>query len=92
MGIIYQYKKDKRDALVTALLFFFTGIAIVIYLNMAGNQPRERDYAFVGSFYAFAIWIGLGVLYVKEFIPDHEQCAMPVMLLPVLCVCWQCRY
>ena len=46
----------------TFLLFFFTGIAIVIYLNQAGNQPRERDYAFAGSFYAFAIWIGLAVV------------------------------
>lgn len=66
LGLIYQYKKDKEDTLVVGLLFFFTGIAIVLYLNQAGNQPRERDYAYVGSFYAFAIWIGLGVLYVKE--------------------------
>ncbi|HUS03283.1 MAG TPA: DUF2723 domain-containing protein [Chitinophagaceae bacterium] len=66
LGLIYQYKKDKRDTLVVGLLFFFTGFAIVFYLNQAGNQPRERDYAYVGSFYAFAIWIGLGVLFVKE--------------------------
>jgi len=66
LGLIYQYKKDKRDAFVVGLLFFFTGFAIVFYLNQAGNQPRERDYAYVGSFYAFAIWIGLGVLFVKE--------------------------
>jgi hypothetical protein len=66
LGLIYQYKKDKQDTLVVGLLFFFTGFAISIYLNQAGNQPRERDYAYVGSFYAFAIWIGLGVFYVKE--------------------------
>jgi len=66
LGLIYQYKKDKRDSFVVGLLFFFTGFAIVFYLNQAGNQPRERDYAYVGSFYAFAIWIGLGVLFVKE--------------------------
>jgi hypothetical protein len=66
LGLVFQIIKDKRDALVVGLLFFFTGLAIVFYLNQAGNQPRERDYAFVGSFYAFAIWIGLGVLYVKE--------------------------
>ncbi len=66
LGLIYHYKKDKRDAFVVGLLFFFTGFAIVFYLNQAGNQPRERDYAYVGSFYAFAIWIGLGVLFVKE--------------------------
>ncbi len=66
LGLIYQYKKDKGDTLIVGLLFFFTGAAIVFYLNQAGNQPRERDYAYVGSFYAFAIWIGIGVLYVKE--------------------------
>jgi hypothetical protein len=66
LGLFYQYKKDKKDALITGLLFFFTGFAICVYLNQAGNQPRERDYAYVGSFYAFAIWIGLGVLFVKD--------------------------
>lgn len=66
LGLIYQYKKDKKDTIVVGLLFFFTGFAISIYLNQAGNQPRERDYAYVGSFYAFAIWIGIGVLYIKE--------------------------
>jgi Protein of unknown function (DUF2723) len=68
LGIVYQIKHDKKDAFVTFLLFFFTGFAIALYLNMAGNQPRERDYAFVGSFYAFSIWIGLGVLYVKDLL------------------------
>ena len=68
LGILYQYKKDRKDALITGLLFFFTGIAICLYLNQAGNQPRERDYAYVGSFYAFAIWIGLGVLYIRDLL------------------------
>jgi hypothetical protein len=68
IGLFYQYKKDDRDFLVTFLLFFFTGLAIVFYLNQAGNQPRERDYAYVGSFYAFAIWIGLGVMQVKDWL------------------------
>lgn len=68
IGIFFQYRKDERDFLVTFLLFFFTGLAIVFYLNQAGNQPRERDYAFVGSFYAFAVWIGLGVMQVKEWL------------------------
>lgn len=68
LGLFYQIKKDGRDAIVVGLLFFFTGLAIVLYLNQAGNQPRERDYAFVGSFYAFAFWIGLGVLYVRDLI------------------------
>jgi hypothetical protein len=67
IGAVYQYNRNRKDFLVTALLFFFTGLAIVLYLNQAGNQPRERDYAFVGSFYAFAIWIGLGVMQVAEW-------------------------
>ena len=48
------------------LLFFFTGAAIIVYLNQPGYQPRERDYAYVGSFYAFAVWIGLAVPYFVE--------------------------
>jgi hypothetical protein len=68
LGVVYQIKNNKRDALVVGLFFFFTGLAISLYLNMAGNQPRERDYAFVGSFYVFAIWIGLGVLMVKDWL------------------------
>ena len=62
VGLVYQYIKNRRDWVVTFLLFFFTGMAIVLYLNQPGNQPRERDYAYVGSFYAFAIWIGLAVV------------------------------
>ena len=68
LGLVYQIKNNKKDALVVGLFFFFTGIAIGLYLNMAGNQPRERDYAFVGSFYVFAIWIGLGVLMVRDWL------------------------
>lgn len=68
LGLVFQLMKDKKDFLVVGLLFFFTGLAVVFYLNQAGYQPRERDYAYVGSFYAFAIWIGLGVLYVKELL------------------------
>ncbi len=61
LGMFFQYFRNRRDFLVSFLLFFFTGMAIVLYLNQAGNQPRERDYAYVGSFYAFAIWIGLAI-------------------------------
>lgn len=67
-GLFYQLKRDKKNTLVVGLLFFFTGIAIVLYLNNTPMQPRERDYAYAGSFYAFAIWIGLGVLLVREWL------------------------
>jgi len=92
LGLIYHYKKDKRDALVVGLLFLFTGFAVVFYLNQAGNQPRERDYAYVGSFYAFAFWIGIGVLYVKELfnkfmenkIAGYVAAAVCTLAVPVL--------
>src|SRR5882724_4197342 len=68
VGLVFQYRRNRRDFLVTGLLFALTGFGIVFYLNQAGLQPRERDYAFAGSFYAFAIWVGLGVIWVKEML------------------------
>ncbi|MBK7560239.1 MAG: DUF2723 domain-containing protein [Chitinophagaceae bacterium] len=62
VGCVFHFLKNRKDWVVSFLLFFFTGIAVVLYLNQPGNQPRERDYAYVGSFYAFAIWIGLAVV------------------------------
>ena len=62
IGLFYHINVNKKDALVVFLLFFMTGIAILIYLNQYPYQPRERDYAYASSFYAFTIWIGLGVL------------------------------
>lgn len=61
IGLFFHYHRHRNDFLVNFLLFFFTGFAIVVYLNQPGNQPRERDYAYVGSFYAFAVWIGLAI-------------------------------
>jgi transmembrane protein TMEM260 (protein O-mannosyltransferase) len=66
IGMIFQYNRNRKDFTIAMLLFFFTGFAIVIYLNQSGHQPRERDYAYAGSCYAYAIWIGLGVIWVKE--------------------------
>jgi hypothetical protein len=86
IGLLYQYKKDQRDFLVTFLLFIFTGLAIVFYLNQAGNQPRERDYAYVGSFYAFAVWIGLGVMQVKEWLQKYLSGAVSNYLSAALCL------
>jgi MFS family permease len=62
IGIYFTFKKDYRSTIIVGLLFFMTGLAIVLYLNQYSPQPRERDYAFAGSFYAFAIWIGLGII------------------------------
>ncbi|MCK3686210.1 DUF2723 domain-containing protein [Maribellus sp. YY47] len=77
LGILFQYNKGKegqKGLWVVFLLFVMTGLAIVVYLNQYPHQPRERDYAYAGSFYAFAIWIGLGVLSLtealKRFLPE----------------------
>ena len=61
IGLFFQFDKDKRGTWLTFLMFFMTGIAIVIYLNQPPYQVRERDYAYAGSFYSFSIWIGLAV-------------------------------
>ena len=68
IGFIYQIIHDKQNVLVTFLLFFLTGIAVVLYLNQPPYQPRERDYAYAGSFYAFTIWIGFAVLWLGDVI------------------------
>ncbi|MBK0378320.1 glycosyltransferase family 117 protein [Mucilaginibacter segetis] len=68
IGVIYQYNRKKRDALIIGLLWFFTGIAVVLYVNQPSVQPRERDYSYVGSFYAFAIWIGLAVIAIADLL------------------------
>jgi hypothetical protein len=65
-GLCFQYSRSKKDFVVLLLLFFSTGVAIVMYLNQTPLQPRERDYAYAGSFYAFALWIGVGVAAVAE--------------------------
>lgn len=61
VGLFYQLDRQVRDFWVVMSLFLMTGVAIVIYLNQTPYQPRERDYAYAGSFYAFSIWIGIGV-------------------------------
>ncbi|HEV7783376.1 MAG TPA: DMT family transporter, partial [Chitinophagaceae bacterium] len=73
IGCVYQFLKNRRDWAVTFLLFFLTGIAVVFYLNQPGGQPRERDYAYVGSFYAFAIWIGLAVVALVRLAREKED-------------------
>ena len=70
LGIFFQFGRDKRGCWLTFLMFFMTGIAIVIYLNQPPFQARERDYAYAGSFYSFSIWIGLGVAAIYTWVMD----------------------
>ncbi|RCH54142.1 DUF2723 domain-containing protein [Mucilaginibacter hurinus] len=95
LGMYYHFKYKRRDAVVIALLWFFTGIAIVLYVNQPSVQPRERDYSYVGSFYAFSIWVGLGVIglagLLKQKLAERNSVyiAITVSLLfaPVLMAC-----
>lgn len=68
LGLVYQFNRNKKDGAIVLTLFFFTGAAIGIFLNMTPMQPRERDYAFAGCTYTFTIWIGLGVLMVYQWL------------------------
>lgn len=68
IGLFFHLKRQIKDTWIVFLLFFMTGLAIVVYLNQTPYQPRERDYSYAGSFYAFAIWIGLGVMSVAEML------------------------
>ncbi len=86
IGLFYHFKKKGDDAVANFLMFFFTGFAVVIYLNQAGFQPRERDYAYVGSFYAFAVWIGLGVLKVRDWLGKAMSQATAASLATVICL------
>ncbi len=91
LGIYFQYKKGeegKKGLWLVFLLFIMTGLAIVVYLNQYPHQPRERDYAYAGSFYAFTIWIGLGVLAVfealKKYLPETVSAGIAGVLALVL--------
>ena len=93
IGIVWQLgkqanstsrKEGVRSFAITFLLFFLTGLAIVVYLNQTPYQPRERDYAYAGSFYAFCIWIGMGAMAIVEFVNrfvknDKAQVAVAVL-------------
>jgi tetratricopeptide (TPR) repeat protein len=86
IGLFYQIKKDGKNASVVGLLFFFTGIAIVVYLNQKPFEPRERDYAYAASFYAFAIWIGLGVLAIYDFLQSKMNQMVSATTATAVCL------
>ncbi len=79
LGLIFHFRSNRKDWIITALLFFFTGEAIVLYLNQAGFQPRERDYAFAGSFWAYSIWIGLSVIALYQLIQKYAPKISPAL-------------
>ncbi|HEX6983475.1 MAG TPA: DUF2723 domain-containing protein [Balneolaceae bacterium] len=70
-GMLFHFQKDWKRALSVLALFIMTGFAIIVFLNQTPLQPRERDYAYVGSFFAFSIWIGLGASGLVELVKDY---------------------
>ena len=90
IGLFFQFDKDKRGCWLTFLLFFMTGIAVVVYLNQPPYQVRERDYAYAGSFYAFTIWIGFAVAalykWVDSALKERRSTAVAIVST-VACLC-----
>lgn len=85
IGMFYQFIKDTKNFSVIALLFVMLGVAIVFYLNSPPTEPRERDYIYAGSYYAFAFWIGLAVIgmaeFFKRFLKQGKASAMAATLI-----------
>ncbi len=73
LGLFFQFAKDKRGCWLVFLMFFMTGIAVVVYLNQPPFQVRERDYAYAGSFYSFCIWIGFAVAAIYSYIQSFSK-------------------
>lgn len=90
LGLIWHALFGKKDAAVVGFLFLFTGLAITIYLNQYPLQPRERDYSFAGSFQTFAIWVGLGGLFLADLLRKYTRKLAPwiaaglAMIAPLL--------
>ena len=90
LGLFFQFDRDKRGCWLTFLMFFMTGIAIVIYLNQPPYQVRERDYAYAGSFYFFSVWIGMAVAALYSWINGALKSrfgAATAALLTASCLC-----
>lgn len=86
MGMVLHFNLHRKDAFIVLLLFFFTGLAVVMYLNNTPLQPRARDYAYAGSTYAFAIWIGLGVLMARQWLQKIVKGTPGAILAIVICL------
>ena len=86
IGLYFHINRNYKDSIVVGLLFLMTGIAIVIYLNQYSPQPRERDYAYAASFYAFAVWIGLGVFAIAEWLGEKMNQKRSAIIVTVACL------
>jgi hypothetical protein len=85
-GLLFHLQRDVKNFWVVMLLFIMTGIAIVVYLNQKPFEPRERDYSYAGSFYAFSIWIGIGLLGLFESLGKRLRKPLIAVILTVFCL------
>jgi len=88
LGMIFHFKNKRGDFLTMLMLFVITGIGITVFANSPPNEPRERDYIFVGSFITFAVWVGMGVLFLYKTLRDRANMSglMPAIIAGVLCL------
>ena len=86
IGLLFLFKKDKKLFWVMLVLFLFTGLAIQVYTNVRPFEPRERDYSVVGSFYIFAIWIGLGVFAIFETLSKYNKSKLLAPIVSLACL------
>lgn len=85
-GLFFHYQKNKKDFWVVMILFFMTGLGIVLYLNQTPYQPRERDYSYVGSYFAFCIWIGIGVMALIDWLSKKIPGKITAIFVTVACL------
>lgn len=81
LGILFHYRNSRKDFFALASLFLITGIGIIVYTNQPPQEPRERDYVLVGSFMTFAIWVGMGALYLYQLFKNSFKLAPPISVL-----------
>ena len=86
LGLLFHANKDWKRSIVLLVFFLFTGLALKVYLNERAFEPRERDYALVGSFYVFAMWIGFGAYALFDIAKDFIKPKVAMPVVAVLCL------
>lgn len=87
-GVFYQSRKHKKDFVCVSIFFLTTGLVLALYLNSTPNEPRERDYIYIGSYIAWCVWIGLGIIALYKLKPTARLCMVVVTLISVAVPGW----
>ena len=86
IGLLFVFNRDKKVFWTMLVFFLFTGIAIQVYTNVRPFEPRERDYSVVGSFYVFALWIGIGVYAIYDWLSKYSKSKLIAPAISLLCL------